>query len=136
MDYRDRASHFGRECPKYELDEKTMEMVFEITNEDGDEESISCDAVFVVCPVCDGKGKYVNPSIDAHGISDDEFGDDPDFEEAYFGGAYDVPCAACTGKRVVPVPQEKTEARKRWDAECRRIKRDTEEYVNQIRYGY
>ena len=39
----------------------------------------------------------VNPSIDAGGLSYDDFCDDPDFEEAYFSGRFDVTCSACNG---------------------------------------
>lgn len=57
---------------------------------------------FEVCPTCNGKGKHVNPSIDAGGIGeDDEFwGDDEneDGESAYFSGRYDVTCYQCAGR--------------------------------------
>jgi hypothetical protein len=59
-----------------------------------------------VCDVCDGKGKHVNPAIDAHGISMQEFDEDPDFEASYWHGHYDVTCYRCGGKRVIPVPVE------------------------------
>ena len=54
-----------------------------------------------VCPVCEGHGTHVNPAIDSHGISSEEFWDDPDFEEGYFSGRYDVRCNRCQGLRVV-----------------------------------
>ena len=68
-----------------------------------------------VCDVCEGRGSYVNPSIDAHGISGHEFDEDPDFAESYFQGVYDVTCSLCGGKNVVPYPtdpkiQEQVEA--------------------------
>jgi hypothetical protein len=59
---------------------------------------------YEVCPTCEGKGKHVNPSIDAHGISREEFADDPDFEEGYMRGDYDVTCYECGELRVVAVP--------------------------------
>ena len=58
-----------------------------------------------VCPVCDGRGSYVNPSIDAHGISAEqmaELGDE--FAEDYRSGLYNIPCELCRGSNVVPVP--------------------------------
>ena len=58
---------------------------------------------FEVCPVCVGKGSHVNPSIDAHGISAEEFQEDPDFRDDYMSGKYDVPCYECHGLRVVEV---------------------------------
>lgn len=55
-----------------------------------------------VCPTCDGKGSHVNPSIDANGLTAEDFYDDPDFAEDYSSGLYDVPCYECGGRRVVP----------------------------------
>ena len=57
---------------------------------------------FEACSRCNGTGKHVNPAIDGHGISMQEFADDPDFAEEYISGAYDIPCDKCRGKRVVP----------------------------------
>ena len=51
----------------------------------------------VNCYQCDGKGTMVNPSIDAGGLSSQDFYDDPDFAEGYFSGRYDVTCSACNG---------------------------------------
>ncbi len=61
---------------------------------------------FEVCPCCEGKGSRVNPAVDGHGISPEEFAEDPDFEEAYFSGRYDITCDECQGLRVVMVPDE------------------------------
>lgn len=66
-------------------------------------------AHYEVCDTCHGKGKHVNPSIDAGGISsDDEFWeDDWDYDgpeggqSRYMRGDYDVPCYECKGVRVV-----------------------------------
>lgn len=59
--------------------------------------------IFDVCGTCNGHGSHVNPSIDAHGISADEFAEDPDFEAQYFSGAYDQTCNECHGLRVIKV---------------------------------
>jgi hypothetical protein len=56
---------------------------------------------WLVCPVCDGEGKTVNPNIDANGLTAEDFAEDPDFAEDYKSGMYDITCAACSGKRVV-----------------------------------
>jgi hypothetical protein len=56
-----------------------------------------------VCGTCNGRGKHVNPSIDAHGISADEFYEDPDFAEDYHRGVYDVQCYECGGRTTSPV---------------------------------
>ena len=51
-----------------------------------------------LCSVCEGKGTHVNPSIDAGGISAEQFADDPEFAEEYFSGSYDVTCQRCQGR--------------------------------------
>lgn len=60
-----------------------------------------------VCPRCDGTGTHVNPAVDGHGISMDEwYGPewDDDSREAYMAGRYDVTCEECGGANVVLVP--------------------------------
>lgn len=74
--------------------------------EKGDGEEIDIPAKYEVCGTCDGKGSHVNPSIDAHGLSREDFDEDPDFAEGYFRGDYDQPCNECHGKRVSPVVDE------------------------------
>ena len=60
---------------------------------------------FVVCPTCRGKGQYVNPSIDSHGITMDEMDElGEEFIEDYRSGFYNIPCGLCEGHRVVPEP--------------------------------
>ncbi len=56
-----------------------------------------------VCPTCRGKGMHVNPSIDASGLTAEDFDRDPDFREDYMSGIYDQICNECHGLRVVPV---------------------------------
>lgn len=55
----------------------------------------------VLCPTCDGKGSHVNPSVDGHGLSSEDFAEDPDFAESYFRGDYDVACRECAGEKVI-----------------------------------
>lgn len=81
------------------FDRKAMQLVVEID----EQEERSFPAKFEVCDTCDGKGTHVNPSIDSHGLSAEDFAEDPDFAEDYMSGAYDVTCAECHGERVVPV---------------------------------
>lgn len=54
-----------------------------------------------ICPVCHGNGKHVNPDIDSHGLTREDFYDDPDFFEDYKRGVYDVPCVTCNGSGKV-----------------------------------
>lgn len=116
MDYRDKLAIFGPLCPPHQFDEKKMELTFEIDDGEDDEPKVhTLKCSYEVCDACDGKGKYVNPSIDAHGISEDEFNEDPEFREDYFSGRYDVTCRQCKGKRVFPTPSEtESEAYKVW----------------------
>jgi len=59
---------------------------------------------FEVCGECRGKGTIVNPSIDRyHGITQEEFDNDPQFFEDYTSGVYNEQCPRCAGLRVIEV---------------------------------
>ncbi len=76
------------------------------------------------CPRCQGKGTHVNPSIDGHGLSREDFDEDPDFEEAYFRGDYDVACHRCGGRKVIAVPdwaKLSDEEKKAWKIQEREL---------------
>lgn len=74
---------------------------------DGDDDiEVTLPSKRIACPTCRGKGTRVNPAIDAHGLSREDFDADPDFAEAYFSGRYDVTCDECQGANVVEVPDE------------------------------
>jgi len=111
MDYRDVASHTKRWYKH--LDENRMVAIVELSYEDEDgnyveEEEVEVYVIYDVCPTCDGIGHYVNPSIDSHGISEDEWcGEwDEDERQGYMSGRYDITCNECNGSRVVPVVDE------------------------------
>lgn len=115
----DRRDNPPRQWWKH-LNEATMEATVDVYDADTDE--IEVRFKFEVCGTCNGKGSHVNPSIDAHGIGREEFDEDPDFEEAYFAGRYDVACAECGGKRVVAVTDDERVNEMIADrAECDRI---------------
>jgi hypothetical protein len=57
---------------------------------------------YTVCPLCEGKGSHVNPSIDACGLTAEDFHNDPQFFEDYRSGVYDILCNLCSGLRVIP----------------------------------
>ena len=78
-----------------------MKVTHTLYDENGDEVEVEFPAHYEVCSRCRGTGKHVNPAVDGHGISPEEFAEDPDFEEAYFSGVYDVTCEECGGERVV-----------------------------------
>lgn len=74
---------------------------WETENDEGDEIVHEFPARFAVCGRCHGEGTHVNPNIDGNGLTREDFAEDPDFEEAYFAGRYDVTCEECKGERVV-----------------------------------
>ena len=57
---------------------------------------------WIVCSLCEGRGEYVNPSIDSHGLSREDFDEDPEFRSDYFSGVYNMPCELCKGRAVEP----------------------------------
>lgn len=61
---------------------------------------------YAVCGRCQGKGSHTHPSVDGPGLSREDFDEDPQFEEDYFAGVYDVACYECNGARVVLVVDE------------------------------
>lgn len=69
----------------------------------GDEVVLELPAKFALCPRCRGAGSHVNPAVDGNGISPQEFAEDPDFQESYFAGVYDVACERCGGEKVIKV---------------------------------
>lgn len=103
MDHRDLAAMTNKWYKSF--NRKTMTAVVKVCWEDNDgvyEEEFNVPIIFEVCPTCDGRGTHVNPSIDAHGLTADDFYEDPDFAEEYFRGHYDVSCYECGGRNVVP----------------------------------
>ena len=88
--------------PARHFNAKKGTVTLTIETEDGDEIETDFPAKFEVCGTCEGEGTHVNPSVDSHGISQEEFDEDPDFREKYMSGQYDVTCNECRGLRVVP----------------------------------
>ena len=47
---------------------------------------------WIICPDCQGNGKFVNPSIDCGGVCEDDY----DFDwDGYTSGRYDTRCGTC-----------------------------------------
>lgn len=67
--------------------------------------TITVPMEYEVCGLCQGSGKTVNPNIDCGGISQEDFDEDPDFEQDYFSGRYDITCTRCRGLRVESIPK-------------------------------
>ena len=85
------AAHDARECEPADAPVLYLE--------DGTEKPLPTR--WVVCPVCDGKGSHVNPAIDGHGLTAEDFDQDPDFAEDYAAGVYDQVCNKCEGRTTV-----------------------------------
>lgn len=112
MSYDDDARVRGGERARQrKFDAAKMTLLYEVpaTDEEldvdgcGDDVEITLPARFEVCPTCEGKGRHVNPSIDAHGLTREETDSWCAEElEGYFQGRYDVECYECAGQRVVP----------------------------------
>jgi len=85
-----------------------------IFDENGDEFEHTIPIVWEVCPTCEGRGTYVNPDIDSHGLSREDFDADPDFLDDYMEGRYDITCRECGGEKVVPEPAPHSEVGKLW----------------------
>jgi len=104
------------------------------------EKSYPVTISFMVCETCHGHGSTVNPSIDAGSLSEEDFRDDPDFREDYYGGAYDIPCPECRGKRVVPdemaaIKSLPPEVAKRLVEYQEEIDYNLEERLSELRWG-
>ncbi len=76
-------------------------IIFTTLDGHGDEVTLSLPAHNVVCPVCAGEGSRVNPAIDGNGLTAEDFAEDPDFEEGYRRGDYDIQCDRCNGAGLV-----------------------------------
>jgi hypothetical protein len=57
-------------------------------------------AIAEICELCEGRGTMVSPAIDSHGLTIQDFDDDPEFAENYRAGNYDEPCSRCSGMRI------------------------------------
>lgn len=100
----------------------TIEIIVEADNADGYEEKVvEVPIRLEVCSTCCGRGRTVNPAIDGDGWTREQFDEDPDFEESYFRGDYDVTCRTCHGANVEGVPDKgrmTPEQAGWWDTYC------------------
>lgn len=80
-------------------------IVFVEYTDEGEEIKHELPTKFEVCDRCRGTGKHDHPAF-KNGFSREDFDEDPDFEEDYREGVYDVICSECHGNNVVPVVDE------------------------------
>lgn len=83
-------------------------ITFSTLDGEGCDLEIELPAKWEVCGRCNGNGKHVNPAIDGNGLSREDFDEDPDFEESYFRGDYDMKCEECDGRTTVVEIDEAT----------------------------
>jgi hypothetical protein len=48
-----------------------------------------------ICEDCRGEGTHLTPGLRYECFTEDDFAQDPDFEERYWNGGYDVECRSC-----------------------------------------
>lgn len=74
------------------------------TDENGDD--LFIPGKRVLCPRCNGDGQVDHPAF-SNGITQSEWAEwDEEERDLYLGGAYDVVCPRCSGRRWVVVPDE------------------------------
>lgn len=90
---------------KPKLNRSETALIYDLVDDDGDEFQIEVPCKMAVCSTCQGRGRHVNPAIDAGGLTEEDLNDHWSSEEreGYFHGAFDTTCNDCKGKRVVPV---------------------------------
>jgi len=93
----DRRDIVNTKYRPYKVDEQAKQITLYLD----DEGEIKLQLEWGICPTCQGNGTHVNPSIDSHGLSSEDFYEDPDFKEDYCSGRYNVPCYECNGRRVI-----------------------------------
>ena len=78
---------------------------------------------WMICTLCDSRGSYVNPAIDSHGLTAEDFAEDPGFAEDYKSGVFDVPCRECGGfDKVLKADHERLMQERQEAAEERRTR--------------
>ena len=72
----------------------SLKRMLEIVGDDGELfwPKTNLETGWIICPDCQGDGKFVNPSIDCGGVCEDDY----DFDwDGYTSGRYDTRCGTC-----------------------------------------
>jgi len=72
-----------------------------LLHDDEEDTTVAFPAIYEVCYACQGSGTTVAPGIDSHGLSAEDFAEDPDFADDYWAGRYDIQCQTCFGQNVL-----------------------------------
>ena len=88
-----------------EFDRRTMKLLFDFEDDEGNEYVVEVPAKFVICNVCNGKGTH-SLAVDGHGITAEEWNNEWSYEEQemYMRGEYDQRCEACEGSGKLTEP--------------------------------
>lgn len=108
-------------------------------NNDDEEEVVAPKKdPWIICPVCEGEGTTVNPDIDANGLTQEDFDEDPDFAEDYMSGMFDIRCRSCGGSGKIKTSRLEELAQNAKDRKLAALEDgDVEGYLNahDWRYG-
>ena len=91
-----------------------------------------------VCPICNGKGTHVNPSIDCGGLTYEDFQDDSDFLDDYMSGTYDQTCNKCNGRttiKVVDWDRMSQEQKEEYETQLEEERQMRNEHLAELRMG-
>ena len=77
-------------------------LAFEHESDAGQTETLEARCQWAVCPECDGSG--VTSAHLGDWTASEWAEEDPDFQDDYMAGRYDIPCPRCKGDRVVAEP--------------------------------
>ncbi len=85
------------------LDDRTMTATLA-----ADDKIITVKFHWADCPVCEGPGTHVDPFGGADGLTTGEmaYDWDGDYRDSYRVNRYGIDCYQCSGRRVVPVPDD------------------------------
>jgi len=107
-------------------------IIWETEDDEGNSVTHKLQSKWAVCGMCDGDGKHVNPSIDASGL---DFYGEPEFEQEYMSGMYDITCNECKGLRVVPVLADTTDLGKQYQQHRRELYDDARQSAQERAMG-
>ena len=111
----------------------------EVIKEWSEETGFKAVTKYEVCFRCRGEGSHVNPAIDGHGVSAQEWNDwGEESQDMYLSGGYDIPCEVCNGLRVtmdMDLDAMTREQNESWNDYLNELIHAEEERAQEIRMG-